>query len=30
MIVEDAILNFISTRVSATGFSASQFTPVSI
>ena len=26
MITEDAILNFISTRVSATGFSASQFT----
>ena len=30
MITEDAILNVISTRVSGTGFSASQFTPVSI
>ena len=30
MITEDAILNFISTRVSETGFSASWFTPVSI
>ena len=30
MITEDAILNFIPTRVSGTGFSASQFTMVSI
>ena len=32
MITEDAILNFISTRmgISGTGFNASQFTPVSI
>ena len=26
MVTEDAILNFIPTRVSGTGFSASQFT----
>ena len=30
MITEDAVLNFISTGVSGTGFSAYQFTPVSI
>ena len=30
MITEDATLNFISTRVSGTGFSAFRFTPVSI